>query len=106
MTTGVLIMDAPDIQSGLNPELDRPPRRPAQPMNRFQEQEHLAQADWHITDMKAHIVRQRIKVNHVLDTGQSSELVDSMLRAFEASLCAFEKHRELVLNHLKRRLSE
>ena len=26
--------------------------------------------------------------------------------AFEASLRAFEKHRELVLNHLKRRLSE
>jgi hypothetical protein len=106
MTTGVLITDAPDIQSDLNPELDRPPRRPAQPMNRFQEQEHLAQADWHISDMKAQIVRQRIKVNHVLDTGQSSELVDSMLRAFEASLYAFEKHRELVLNHLKRRLYE
>jgi hypothetical protein len=61
---------------------------------------------WHITEVKTHIVRQRVKVKHALDTGQPSELMESMLHAFEASLRAFEKHRELVLNHLKRRLSE
>jgi hypothetical protein len=99
MRTNVLMINARDSQSALHPKFDRP----AQRMNRFQEQEHLAQADWHITDMKAHIVRQRIRVNYALDTGQSSELVDSMLQAFEASLRAFEKHRELVLNQLKRR---
>jgi hypothetical protein len=75
-------------------------------MTRVQKQEHLAQADCHITEVKAHIVRQRVKVAYALDTGQPSELVNSMLHAFEASLRAFERHRELVLNHLKRRLSE
>jgi hypothetical protein len=33
-------------------------------------------------------------------------LVNSMLDAFEASLRAFQKHRELVLNQLQHRLSE
>jgi hypothetical protein len=73
-------------------------------MARVQEQEHLAQADSHITEVRAHIVRQRVRVKHALNTGQPSELADSMLHAFEASLRAFEKHRELVLNQLKRRL--
>jgi hypothetical protein len=96
--------DGPHIRSALKPRLSR--ASPAQPMIRVQEQEHLAQADWHITEVKTHIVRHRVKVKHALDTGQPSELMESMLHAFEASLRAFEKHRELVLNHLKRRLSE
>jgi hypothetical protein len=29
-------------------------------MNRAQEQKHLAQADWHIAEVKAHIARQRV----------------------------------------------
>jgi hypothetical protein len=54
----------------------------------------------------ARIARQRIRVKHVLDTAQPSELAESMLHAFEASLGALEKHRELVLSQLRRRSSE
>ena len=79
-------------------------RRPV--ISRIGELEYLAQADWHIAEVKRHITRQRLRVEHALDTGQRSELADSMLHAFEASLRAFETHRKLVLNQLKRRLSE
>jgi hypothetical protein len=30
-------------------------------MNRAQQQKHLAQADWHIAEVKAHIARQRVR---------------------------------------------
>ena len=103
MTTSVLnATDGPDIRSALEPRLSR--ASAAQPLSRFQEQEQLAQADLHISDLKAHIVRQRIRVKHALDTGQAPELADSMLHAFETSLQAFEQHRELILTQLKRRL--
>jgi hypothetical protein len=106
MTTSVLnATDGPDIRSALEPRLSGASCRPV--ISRTGELEHLTQADWHITEVKAHIVRQRVRVKHALDTGQPSELADSMLHAFEASLRAFEKHRKLVvLNQLKRRLSE
>jgi hypothetical protein len=93
----------PDSRSAWELGLSRAPA--TQPISRTQELEHLAQADWHIAELKSHIRRQRLRVEHALDTGQSSELVDSMLHAFETSLSAFEKHRELVLSQLKRRLS-
>jgi hypothetical protein len=75
-------------------------------MNRAQEHKHLAEADRHIADLKAHIIRQRIIVKHALDTGQPSEVAASMLRALEGSLLIFEKHRELILDQLKRLPSE
>jgi hypothetical protein len=75
-------------------------------MNRAWQQEHLDQAYRHIAELKAHIVRQRVIVKYALDTGQRSEMAESMLHALEESLGAFEKHRELVLDQLKRRPSE
>jgi hypothetical protein len=105
MTAGILNATGRlDTHSAWRSELSR--ASAAQPISRTQELEQLAQADWHIAEVKSHIMRQRLRVKHALDTGQSSELVDSLLRAFEASLGAFEKHRGLVLNQLKRRLSE
>jgi hypothetical protein len=105
MRTGVLnTTDSPGIASGSEPRLS--PASVAQPISRTQELEHLAQVDWHIAEVSAHIKRQRLRVEHALETSQPSELVDSMLHAFEASLRAFQKHRELVLIQLKRRLSE
>jgi hypothetical protein len=71
-------------------------------MNPAQEQKHLAQANGHIADLKVQIVRQRVMVKYTLDTGQPSEMAESMLHALEESLSAFEKHRELVLDRLKR----
>src|ERR1044072_8676846 len=44
---------------------------------------------------------QTLRVEHALKTGQPSELLDSMLHAFEVNLRAFQKHRELVLNQLQ-----
>jgi hypothetical protein len=58
-------------------------------MNRAQKQEHLAQAYRHIAELKSHILRQRVMLKHVLDTGQPSELAESMLHALEGSLRAF-----------------
>jgi hypothetical protein len=75
-------------------------------MNRAQEQKHLAQANGHIAELKVQIVRQRVIVKYALDTGQPSEMAESMLHALEESLSAFEKHRELVLDQLKHRPSE
>jgi hypothetical protein len=104
MTDGVLTTSKIDRVSTLKPELNRPSR--SQPISRFQEQEHLAQAHWHVSQIRTHIVRQRIKVKHARDTGQPSELEDSMLHALEESLCAFERHRDLIVSQLERRFSE
>jgi hypothetical protein len=52
------------------------------------------------------IVRQRVIVKHALDTGERSEMAESLLDALEESLGAFEKHRILVLGQLNRRPSE
>jgi hypothetical protein len=101
MRTSVLnTTDSLGIASDSEPRLS-----PAQPISRTQELEHLAQADWHIAEVKSHIKRQRLRVEYALKTGQPSELVNSMVDAFEASLRAFQKHRELVLNQLQHRLS-
>ena len=104
MTDGVLTTSEISIRSALKPALNSASR--SQPISRFQEQEHLAQAHWHVSQMKTHIVRQRIRVKHARDTGQPSQLEDSMLHALEASLYAFERHRELIVSQLKRRFSE
>src|SRR5437763_694918 len=120
MTDGVLTTSEMRIRSAFKPALNGASR--SQPISRFQEQEHLAQADRHVSEatvkkkkakalagvsqMRTHIVRQRIRVKHAPDTGQPSQLEDSMLHALEASLYAFERHRELIVSQLKRRFSE
>jgi hypothetical protein len=71
-------------------------------MNCAQQQEHLAQAYRHIVELKCHILRQRVLLKYVLDTGQPAELAESMLHALEGSLRAFEKHRQLILERLRR----
>ena len=67
---------------------------------------HLAQANRYIAEMRADIVRERVMVEHALDVGYPSEVAESMLHTLEEALRIFEKHRELVLNQLKRRPSE
>ena len=69
-------------------------------------QEHVAQANRYIAELTVEIIRQRVIVKYALDTGQSSELSESLLHALEESLSAFKKHRELVLNQWIRRPSE
>ena len=67
---------------------------------------HLAQADRHIVDLKAHIVRQRVILKHALDTAQPSDLAESLLQALEESLSIFEKHRKLILEQMRRPVRE
>ena len=75
-------------------------------MNHAQEQKHLAQANGHIAELKVQIVRQRVIVKYALDTGQSSQMVESLLHALEESLRIFERHRELIFAQLQRQPSE
>jgi hypothetical protein len=56
--------------------------------------------------MKADIARERVILEHALDVGHPLEVAESMLHALEAALGIFEKHRQLVLDQLKRPLSE
>src|SRR2546430_17611930 len=61
-------------------------------------QEHLAQANGHIAELKVRIVRQRAIVKYALDMGQGSEMAESLLDALEGSLRIFEKHRIFLLS--------
>ena len=63
-------------------------------------------ANRYIADMKADIARERVILEHALDVGNPLEVAESMLHALEAALGIFEKHRQLVLDQLKRPLSE
>ena len=62
----------------------------------------LAQAERLITECKNRIARQREVIANAFQTGHDTEVAISMLRAFEASLQAFEKHRQLVRARQKR----
>jgi N-acyl-D-aspartate/D-glutamate deacylase len=67
-------------------------------MNRVQEQKHLAQANRHIAELAVQILRQRVIVKYALDTGQRSEMAESLLDALEGSLRMFERHRIFLLS--------
>jgi 6-phosphogluconate dehydrogenase len=64
------------------------------------EREHLVQADRLIDECKERIATQREVIANAVQRGQSIEVVASMLRAFEASLRALEKHRQLVFDRM------
>jgi hypothetical protein len=49
-------------------------------------QKYLAQANRHIAELKVQMVRQRVIVKDALDTGQRSEMAESLLDALEGSL--------------------
>jgi hypothetical protein len=77
-------------------------------MDPDQESKHLVQADRHITEVKKHILRQRVLVQKAIKTGQPSVEAQSMLEVLQASLRALEKHRQLILAALanaKKRLT-
>ena len=68
-------------------------------MNRVQEQKHhLALANRQIAELAVQIARQRVIVKHALDTGQHSEMAESLLDVLEGSLRLFEKHRIFLLS--------
>src|SRR6516162_7546991 len=59
---------------------------------------YLAQANRHIAELAVQIARQRVIAKHALDTGQRSEMVESLLDALEGSLRLFERHRIFLLS--------
>jgi hypothetical protein len=59
---------------------------------------HLALANRHIAELTVQIARQRVIVKHALDTGQRSEMAESLLDTLEGSLRLFEKHRIFLLS--------
>ena len=68
-------------------------------MNRAQEQKHhLALANRQIAELTVQLARQRVIVRHALDTGQRSEMAESLLDALEGSLRIFEGHRIFLLS--------
>ena len=69
-------------------------------------QKYLAQANRHIAELTVQLVRQRVIIKQALDTGQGSEMAESLLDALEGSLRLFEKHRVLILGQLQRQPSE
>jgi hypothetical protein len=60
-------------------------------------QRYLTQANRHIAELVVQIAHQRAIVKHALDTGQGSEMAESLLDALEGSLRIFEKHRIFLL---------
>jgi len=70
-------------------------------MDRAQLQ-HLAQADRHMAELKAHIGRQRLILARTLAECRRLLVAKSTLRALEGSLHKFGEHCELILDQLKR----
>ena len=72
-------------------------------MNRAQEQKHhLALANRQIAELTVQLARHRVIVKHALDTGQGSEMAESLLDALEGSLRIFERHRIFLLCSVNR----
>jgi hypothetical protein len=63
--------------------------------------EALAQVERLIADCKKRIERQRKVVANGFQKGHDTDIAISMLRALEASLGAFEKHRQFILDRQK-----
>ena len=61
-------------------------------------QKYLAQANRQIAELTVQIARQRVIVKDALDTGQRSEMAESLVDALEGSLRIFEKHRIFLLS--------
>jgi len=69
-------------------------------------QKYLAQANRQIAELTVQIAAQRVIVKHALDTGQHSEMAESLLDALEGSLRIFEKHRIFLLSRSDNRSSK
>ena len=67
---------------------------------------HLDRANRYIAELRADIAREHVVIEHALDAGYPSAVAESMLHALEGALRIFEKHRQLVLDQLKRGPSE
>ena len=63
--------------------------------------EDLAEADRLIAGCRNHIARQREIITIRYEQDLPTDVAESMLRALEESLRAFEKHRQYIIDRLK-----
>jgi len=63
--------------------------------------EDLAEAGRLIADCMDRIARQREVITTRYEQGLLTDLAESMLRAFEESLRALQKHRQYIVDRLK-----
>jgi hypothetical protein len=63
---------------------------------------HLVQADEHIAGARARIVKQRELIKRLAAEGHDVRNAESFLFALTGVLSAFESHRLLILNQLRR----
>src|SRR5262245_19380030 len=61
-------------------------------------QKYLAQANRQIAELVVQIAAHRVIVQDAFDTGQRSEMAESLLDALEGGLRIFEKHRIFLLS--------
>jgi bifunctional non-homologous end joining protein LigD len=96
LSFGTLVRLAQDVESGLRGGAPGSGRGLGEMTN-----EALAQVERLIADCKKRIERQREVVANGFQKGHDTDIAISMLRALEASLSAFEKHRQFVLDQQK-----
>jgi predicted transcriptional regulator len=66
------------------------------------EHRELDAADRHIAVLKLHIAHQRRVITKLRLAKEPTDMARSRLAALEGSLRVFERHRELILNNLKK----
>ena len=65
------------------------------------EREHLAQADRHIAECRAHVARHHKLIWQSEQRGHDASWVREALQVFKETLRIFEKHRQLIIDRLK-----
>jgi hypothetical protein len=63
---------------------------------------HLTEADQHIAGAKERIVRQQQLIERLAARGHSVRDAENFLSALSGVVSAFESHRRLILNQLRR----
>ena len=64
--------------------------------------EYLAEADRFIAECKDRIVRQRKIIASAYENGHPTAILVSLLRPLEENQRSFEKHRQLILDEIKK----
>jgi hypothetical protein len=72
-------------------------------MRTEQQYRHLDQMDLIIGDYKALIARHKRHISDIAQSDKSIQLREDTLHAYESSLRAFEKQRELIVSQLNKR---
>jgi hypothetical protein len=64
----------------------------------FDQTDHFAKADRHVSELKERIARQRGVIERAKQRGHPTAAAESILRALESSLRSFEKYRRVIFD--------